>query len=121
MKKDKSQLTTKQYKKLRRRLKFMLWVCKTFTKDNVIPAICGISMGLSISLIFLAAMQGNILGIFGFISTTVWISGAWTAFLVARGNSSKKKKPTFDADSTLEAFDLIYKTGGSAATKNKKK
>ena len=121
MKKNKSQLTTKQEKKLRRRLKFMLWVYKTFTKEKVMPALCGTSMGVSVSLAFMAAMQGNILGIFGFLFATLWISGSWTAFLIIRETSPKKKKSSFDTDSTLETFDLICKTGGNAATKNKNK
>ena len=121
MKKNKSQLTTKQEKKLRRRLKFMLWVCKTFTKEKVMPALCGISMGVSVSLIFMAAMPGHILAIFGFLFATLSLSGSWTAFLVTRETSPKKKKPSFDTDSTLETFDLICKTGGNAATKNKNK
>lgn len=38
MKKNKSQFSTKQEKKLRRRIKFMLWTIKVFTKENILAA-----------------------------------------------------------------------------------
>ena len=50
MKKNKSQLSTKQEKKLRRRIKFMLWTIKVFTKENVLAAICGEPLTVSARL-----------------------------------------------------------------------
>lgn len=87
MKKNKSQLSTKQEKKLRRRIKFMLWTLKVFTKENVLAAICGITIGLALPLMFSAFMQGNLLGGFGFGATFFWAVGTWTAFIIGKNQS----------------------------------
>lgn len=90
MKKNKSQLSTKQEKKLRRRLKFMLWTLKVFTKENVLAAVCGITIGLAIPLMFTAFTQGNLLGGFGFGATFFWAIGTWTAFIVEKTRSQPR-------------------------------
>lgn len=87
MKKNKSQLSTKQEKKLRRRIKFMLWIIKVFTKENVLATICGITIGLALPLMFSAFMQGNLLGGFGFGTTFFWAVGTWTAFIIKKNQS----------------------------------
>ena len=88
MKKNNTQLTTKKEKKLRRRLKFMVWVCKTFTKEKVMAAVCGISLGLSVALSMISFTHANLLGGFGFQLASLWAIGTWTAFLVSE--ESKK-------------------------------
>ena len=75
MKKDESQLFTKKCKKLRRRLKFILWVNKTFTKDNVMAAIHGISLGISVAFMIISFIKGNLFSGFGFMLATLW--GVW--------------------------------------------
>ena len=87
MKKNNTQFTTKKEKKLRYRLKFMLWTMKVFTKENVLAAICGITIGLALPLMFSAFMQGNLLGGFGFGATFFWAIGTWTAFIVGKNQS----------------------------------
>ena len=87
MKKNKSQFSTKQEKKLRRRIKFMLWTIKIFTKENVLAAICGITIGLALPLMFTAFIQGNLLGGFGFGTTFFWAIGTWTAFIIGKSQS----------------------------------
>ena len=87
MKKNNTQFTTKKEKKLRRRIKFMLWTIKVFTKENVLAAICGITIGLALPLMFSAFVQGNLLGGFGFQVTCLWAIGTWTAFIVEKNQS----------------------------------
>ena len=122
MKKNNTQFTTKKEKKLRRRLKFMIWVCKTFTKEKVMAAVCGISFGLSCALSIVSFTQTNLFGGFGFLLASLWAMGTWTAFIVSR--DTKKKTSDFDNDYTMKVFDLIAKTGDSVLNdldkKNKK-
>lgn len=118
MKKDNTQFTTKKEKKLRRRLKFMIWVCKTFTKEKVMAAVCGISLGLSIALSIISFARTNLLGGFGFLLASLWAIGTWTAFVVSEEN--KKERSDFG-----NVFELIAKTGDSVLNdldkKNKNK
>ena len=106
MKKNKIQLATKKEKKLRRRLKFMVWVCKTFTKEKVMAAVCGISLGLSTALSMISFIHTNLLGGFGFLLASLWAIGVWTAVVVSKEN--KKEMSNFG-----NAFELIAKTGDS--------
>ena len=118
MKKDNTQFTTKKEKKLRRRLKFMVWVCKTFTKEKVMAAVCGISLGLSTALSMISFSYTNLLGGFGFLLASLWAIGTWTAFVVSEEN--KKERSDFG-----NVFELIAKTGDSVLNdldkKNKNK
>ena len=118
MKKNNTQFTTKKEKKLRRRLKFMVWVCKTFTKEKVMAAICGISLGLSVALSMISFTHVNLLGGFGFQLASLWSIGTWTAFLVSE--ESKKEMSDFG-----NVFEFIAKTGDSVLNdldkKNKNK
>lgn len=86
MEKNNIQLTTKKEKKLLRRLKFMIWICKTFTKEKVMAAVCGISLGLSIALSMISFIQANLLGGFGFQLASLWAIGSWTAFMASKEN-----------------------------------
>ena len=86
MEKNNTQFTTKKEKKLRRRLKFMVWVCKTFTKEKVIAAVCGISLGLSTALSMISFSHTNLLGGFGFLLASLWAIGSWTAFMISKEN-----------------------------------
>ena len=106
MKKNNTQFTTKKEKKLRRRLKFMIWVCKTFTKEKVIAAVCGISLGISVARSMISFTHANLLGGFGFRLASLWAIGTWTAFLVS--DKSKKEKSNFG-----NVFELIAKTSDS--------
>lgn len=118
MKKNNTQFTTKKEKKLRRRLKFMVWVCKTFTKEKVMAAVCGISLGLSTALSIISFSYTNLLGGFGFLLASLWAIGAWTTFVVSE--ESKKEMSDFG-----NVFELIAKTGDSVLNdldkKNKNK
>ena len=87
MKKNNTQFTTKKEKKLRRRLKFMLWTMKVFTKENVLAAVCGVTIGVAIPLMLASFMKGNLLGGFGFQVTCLWAIGTWTAFIVEKNQS----------------------------------
>ena len=119
MKKDNTQFTTKKEKKLRRRLKFMVWVCKTFTKEKVMATVCGISLGLSTALSIISFARTNVLGGFGFLLASLWAIGAWTVFVVSE--ESKKEMSDFGNDYTMKVFDLIAKTGGSVLNELDKK
>lgn len=111
MKKNNTQFTTKKEKKLYRRLKFMVWVCKTFTKEKVMAAVCGISLGLSCALSIISFAQTNLLGGFGFLLASLWSIGSWTSYLVSK---EKKEKPSnFANDYIMKVFDLITKTNSS--------
>lgn len=117
MKKNNTQFTTKKEKKLRRRLKFMVWVCKTFTKEKVMAAVCGISLALSSALSMISFTRTNLLGGFGFLLASLWAIGTWTAFVVSE--ESKKEMSDFG-----NIFEFIAKTGDSVLNdldkKNKK-
>lgn len=106
MEKNNTQFTTKKEKKLRCRLKFMVWVCKTFTKEKVMAAVCGISLGLSTALSMISFSYTNLLGGFGFLLASLWAIGAWTTFVVSE--ESKKEMSDFG-----NVFELIAKTGDS--------
>ena len=106
MKKNNTQFTTKKEKKLRRRIKFMVWVCKTFTKEKVMAAVCGISLGLSVALSIISFTRTNLLGGFGFQLASLWAIGTWTAFLVSE--ESKKEISDFG-----NIFEHIAKTSDS--------
>ena len=118
MKKNNTQFTTKKEKKLRRRLKFMVWVCKTFTKEKVMAAVCGISLGVSVALSMISFSRANLLGGFGFQLASLWAIGTWTTFLIS--DKSKKEMSDFG-----NVFELIAKTGDSVLNdldkKNKNK
>lgn len=86
MKKNNTQFTTKKEKKLRRRLKFMIWVCKIFTKRKVMVAVCGISLGISVALSIISFTHDNLLGGFGFLLASLWAIGTWTAFIISKEN-----------------------------------
>ena len=103
MEKNNAQFTTKKEKKLLRRLKFMVWICKTFTKEKVIAAVCGISLGLSTALSMISFSHINLLGGFGFLLASLWAIGTWTAFLVS--DKSKKEMSDFG-----NVFEFISKT-----------
>ena len=113
MKKNNTQFTTKKEKKLRRRLKFMVWVCKTFTKEKVMAAVCGISLGLSVALSMISFTHANLLGGFGFQLASLWAIGTWTAFLVSE--ESKKEMSDFG-----NVFETITKINNDLDKKNKK-
>lgn len=106
MEKNNTQFTTKEYKKLLRKLKFILWVNKTFTRDNVMAAVCGISLGLSVALSMISFIHANLLGGFGFQLASLWAIGSWTAFLVS--DKSKKEMSDFE-----NVFEFIAKTSDS--------
>ena len=114
MKKNNTQFTTKKEKKLRRHLKFMVWVCKTFTKEKVMAAVCGISLGLSTALSMISFSYTNLLGGFGFLLASLWAIGVWTTFVVS--DESKKEKSNFG-----NVFELIAKTGDSVLNNLDKK
>ena len=118
MEKNNTQFTTKKEKKLRRRLKFMVWICKTFTKEKVMAAVCGISLGLSTALSMISFSHTNLLGGFGFLLASLWAIGAWTTFVVS--DESKKEMSDFG-----NVFEFIAKTGDSVLNdldkKNKNK
>ena len=113
MEKNNTQFTTKKEKKLRRRLKFMVWVCKTFTKEKVMAAVCGISLGLSVALSMISFTRANLLGGFGFQLASLWSIGTWTAFLV----SEESKKEMSNLGHT---FETIAKINNDLDKKNKK-
>lgn len=119
MKKNNTQFTTKQEKKLRRRLKFMVWVCKTFTKEKVMAAVCGISLGLSCALSIISFAQDNLFGGFGFLLASLWAIGTWTAYVTTK--EVEQKTSGFGNNYTMEVFDLIAKTGDSVLNKLDKK
>lgn len=81
MKKNKSQLSTKQNKKLQRKLKFYNWVIQTFTKENVMAAVCGISAGIAASHLLISFTCNNLLGGFGFLFLLLWVICTWTGFV----------------------------------------
>lgn len=110
MEKDESQLFTKKCKKLRRKLKFILWVNKTFTKDNVLVAVHGISLGISVAFAIISFIKGSLLGGFGFLLATLWAFGSWTAYLVTK--EEKLKEDNFlNSDLILKSFDLLASDG----------
>lgn len=110
MEKDNSQFSTKEYKKLRRRLKFMVWVNKTFTKDVVIARVHGILLGISVGFAIISFMSANLLGGFGFLLATLWGFGSWTAYLVKK--EEKPKEDNFlNSDLILKSFDLLASGG----------
>ena len=113
LEKNNAQFTTKKEKKLRRRLKFMVWVCKTFTKEKVMAAVCGISLGVSVALSMISFTRANLLGGFGFQLASLWAIGTWTAFLVSEEN----KKEMSDFGNT---FETITKINNYLDKKNKK-
>lgn len=95
----------------------MVWVCKTFTKEKVMAAVCGISLALSSALSMISFTRTNLLGGFGFLLASLWAIGTWTAFVVSE--ESKKEMSDFG-----NIFELIAKTGDSVLNdldkKNKK-
>ena len=117
MEKNNAQLFTKKCKKLHHKLKFILWVNKTFTKNNVMAAVCGISLGLSTALSMISFSHTNLLGGFGFLLASLWAIGSWPMFVVSE--ESKKEMSDFG-----NVFELITKTGNSVLNdldkKNKK-
>lgn len=118
MKKNNTQFITKKEKKLRRRIKFMVWICKTFTKEKVMAAVCGISLGISVALSIISFTRTNLLGGFGFQLASLWAIGTWTTFVVS--DESKKEMSDFG-----NVFEFIAKTSDSVLNdlykKNKNK
>lgn len=84
MEKNNIQLTTKEYKKLRRKLKFIWWINKTFTKDNVMAAIHGILLGIAAAFMYISFIKGNLLGGFGFMFAILVGSISWTSYLMSK-------------------------------------
>ena len=110
MEKNNIQLTTKEYKKLRRKLKFIWWVNKTFTKDNVMAAIHGILLGIAAAFMYISFIKGNLLGGFGFMFAILVGSISWTSYLMSKEKQDEsKEKFSFSQEETFKILDLLVR------------
>lgn len=110
MEKNNTQLTTKEYKKLRCKLKFILWANKTFTRDNVMAAIHGILLGIAAAFMYISFINGNLLGGFGFMFAALVGSISWTSYLISVEKKDKtKEKFSFSQEETFKILDLLVR------------
>lgn len=111
MEKNNTQLTTKKEKKLLRRLKFILWVNKTFTKEKIMAAIYGILLGVAEAFMCISFIIGNLLGGFGFMFAALVGYISWTSYLIYIEKKDKtKEKFSFSQEETLKILDLLVRS-----------
>lgn len=121
MEKDNSQFSTKEYKKLRRKLKFIFWVNKTFTRDNVMAAIHGILLGIAAAFMDVSFRGGNLLAGFGFMFAALVDSISWTSYLMSIEKKDKSEENfSFSQEETFKILDLLVH-GGSISNNYEKK